>query len=58
MQKQEEVLSRLRPIFDIFLRENFSTTNNVYFEKLLTHLQAKGKFSNRAGPAIYLLIPH
>ncbi|XP_017074716.1 uncharacterized protein LOC108110239 [Drosophila eugracilis] len=41
MQKQEEVLSRLRPIFDIFLRENFSTTNNVYFEKLLTHLQAK-----------------
>ncbi|XP_017036768.1 uncharacterized protein [Drosophila kikkawai] len=41
MQKQEEVLSRLRQIFDIFLRDNFSTTNNVYFEKLLTHLQAK-----------------
>ncbi|KAH8383028.1 hypothetical protein KR009_006308 [Drosophila setifemur] len=41
MQKQEEVLSRLRQIFEIFLRDNFSTTNNVYFEKLLTHLQAK-----------------
>jgi len=52
MQKQEETLSRLRTIFDIFLRENFSTTNNVYFEKLLTHLQAKGEFTNRSGPAI------
>ncbi|KAH8338927.1 hypothetical protein KR074_002987 [Drosophila pseudoananassae] len=41
MQKQEEVLSRLRQILNIFLRDNFSTTNNVYFEKLLTHLQAK-----------------
>ncbi|XP_034664587.1 uncharacterized protein LOC117898959 [Drosophila subobscura] len=41
MQKQEEVLSRLRQILDIFLRDNFSTTNNVYFEKLLTHLKAK-----------------
>ncbi|KAH8295410.1 hypothetical protein KR018_010942 [Drosophila ironensis] len=41
MQRQEEVLSRLRQILDIFLRDNFSTTNNVYFEKLLTHLQAK-----------------
>ncbi|XP_017142330.1 uncharacterized protein LOC108155781 [Drosophila miranda] len=41
MQKQEEVLSRLRQILDIFLRDNFSTTNNVYFEKLLTHIKAK-----------------
>ncbi|XP_022209775.2 uncharacterized protein LOC111065718 [Drosophila obscura] len=41
MQKQEEVLSRLRQILDIFLRDNFSTHNNVYFEKLLTHLKAK-----------------
>lgn len=43
MQKQEEVLSRLRQILNLFLRDNFSTTNNVYFEKLLTNLQAKGE---------------
>lgn len=56
MQKQEEVLSRLRQIFEIFLRDNFSTTNNVYFEKLLTHLQAKGKCLVWSGLVYYILI--
>ncbi|ALC45765.1 CG7044 [Drosophila busckii] len=41
MQKQEEVTTRLKRILDLFLRDNFSTTNNVYFEKLISHLQAK-----------------
>ncbi|XP_030373710.1 uncharacterized protein LOC115623481 [Scaptodrosophila lebanonensis] len=41
MQKQEEIISRLKQIFDLYLRENFSTTNCVYFEKLISHLQAK-----------------
>lgn len=44
MQKQEEITTRLKKIFDLFLRDNFSTTDSVYFEKLITHLQAKGKF--------------
>lgn len=43
MQKQEEITSRLKQIFDLFLRENFLMTDNVYFEKLISHLQAKGK---------------
>lgn len=43
MQKQEEITTRLKTIFDLFLRDNFRTTDNVYFEKLLSHLQAKGK---------------
>ncbi|EDW66674.1 uncharacterized protein [Drosophila virilis] len=41
MQKQEEITTRLKKIFDLFLRDNFSTTDSVYFEKLITHLQAK-----------------
>ncbi|EDW84549.1 uncharacterized protein Dwil_GK13078 [Drosophila willistoni] len=41
MQKQEEILTRLKKIFEIFLHDNFTTTNNVYFEKLITHLQAE-----------------
>ncbi|KAH8359263.1 hypothetical protein KR093_005498 [Drosophila rubida] len=41
MQKQEEIVSRLKQIFDLFLRENFVMTDNVYFEKLISHLQAK-----------------
>ncbi|EDV93473.1 uncharacterized protein LOC6563860 [Drosophila grimshawi] len=41
MQKQEEVTIRLKKIFDIFLNGNFTTTDNVYFEKLISHLQSK-----------------
>ncbi|XP_064535581.1 uncharacterized protein LOC135426436 [Drosophila montana] len=41
MQKQEEITTRLKEIFELFLRDNFSTTDSVYFEKLITHLQAK-----------------
>ncbi|XP_060647725.1 uncharacterized protein LOC132785590 [Drosophila nasuta] len=41
MQKQEEISSRLKQIFDLFLRENFVMTDNVYFEKLISHLQGK-----------------
>uniref|UniRef100_T1PGU0 HEAT repeat protein n=1 Tax=Musca domestica TaxID=7370 RepID=T1PGU0_MUSDO len=41
MEQQQQVLKRLQRIFDIFLQENFTPTNNVYFEKLITNLSEK-----------------
>lgn len=46
MEQQQQVLKRLQRIFDIFLQENFTPTNNVYFEKLITHLSEKGKIAS------------
>ncbi|XP_073839437.1 uncharacterized protein [Musca autumnalis] len=40
-QQQQVVLQRLQRIFEVFLQENFTPTNNVYFEKLITHLSEK-----------------
>ncbi|KAM8703463.1 hypothetical protein ACLKA7_008138 [Drosophila subpalustris] len=52
MQKQEEITSRLKQIFDLFLRENFLMTDNVYFEKLISHLQAKENASLLQAPFV------
>uniref|UniRef100_A0A1I8NWR9 Uncharacterized protein n=1 Tax=Stomoxys calcitrans TaxID=35570 RepID=A0A1I8NWR9_STOCA len=41
MEHQQQVVQRLQRIFEVFLQENFATTNNVYFEKLITHLSEK-----------------
>ncbi|XP_061393357.1 uncharacterized protein LOC133328863 [Musca vetustissima] len=41
MEQQQQVLKRLQRIFEVFLQENFTPTNNVYFEKLITHLSEK-----------------
>ncbi|XP_075145568.1 integrator complex assembly factor Brat1 [Haematobia irritans] len=41
MEQQQQLVQRLQRIFEVFLQENFATTNNVYFEKLITHLSAK-----------------
>lgn len=43
MEQQQKVIKRLQRIFDVFLQESFASTNNVYFEKLITHLAEKGK---------------
>lgn len=44
--EQQKIIERLQRIFEIFLHENFATTSNVYFEKLITHLAEKGKYYN------------